>query len=280
MERKKIMNLSSTRTLHNGVKMPIMGLGVWKVDNGEEASNAVKWALQAGYRMIDTAAAYKNEEGVGHGIKASGVAREEIFVTTKVWNSDQGYEKTLKAYDDSLQRLNLDYVDLYLIHWPVAGQFVDTWRAMEQLYKEGRVRAIGVCNFHQHHLEELMKTAEIKPMVNQIELHPQLTQEPLRSYCREQEIEVEAWSPLGQGKLLQDPVLVGIGERYQKTAAQVILRWDIQKQIITIPKSVNHDRILQNADIFDFELSSEELAKIDALNKNARFGADPDDFDF
>lgn len=280
MERKKIMNLSSTRTLHNGVKMPIMGLGVWKVDNGEEASNAVKWALQAGYRMIDTAAAYKNEEGVGHGIKASGVAREEIFVTTKVWNSDQGYEKTLKAYDDSLQRLNLDYVDLYLIHWPVAGQFVDTWRAMEQLYKEGRVRAIGVCNFHQHHLEELMKTAEIKPMVNQIELHPQLTQEPLRSYCREQEIEVEAWSPLGQGKLLQDPVLVGIGERYQKTAAQVILRWDIQKQIITIPKSVNHDRILQNADVFDFELSSEELAKIDALNKNARFGADPDDFDF
>lgn len=280
MERKKIMNLSSTRTLHNGVKMPIMGLGVWKVDNGEEASNAVKWALQAGYRMIDTAAAYKNEEGVGHGIKASGVAREEIFVTTKVWNSDQGYEKTLKAYDDSLQRLNLDYVDLYLIHWPVAGQFVDTWRAMEQLYKEGRVRAIGVCNFHQHHLEELMKTAEIKPMVNQIELHPQLTQEPLRSYCREQEIEVEAWSPLGQGKLLQDPVLVGIGERYQKTAAQVILRWDIQKQVITIPKSVNHDRILQNADVFDFELSSEELAKIDALNKNARFGADPDDFDF
>lgn len=274
------MNLSSTRTLHNGVKMPIMGLGVWKVDNGEEASNAVKWALQAGYRMIDTAAAYKNEEGVGHGIKASGVAREEIFVTTKVWNSDQGYEKTLKAYDDSLQRLNLDYVDLYLIHWPVAGQFVDTWRAMEQLYKEGRVRAIGVCNFHQHHLEELMKTAEIKPMVNQIELHPQLTQEPLRSYCREQEIEVEAWSPLGQGKLLQDPVLVGIGERYQKTAAQVILRWDIQKQVITIPKSVNHDRILQNADVFDFELSSEELAKIDALNKNARFGADPDDFDF
>lgn len=274
------MNLSSTRTLHNGVKMPIMGLGVWKVDNGEEATNAVKWALEAGYRMIDTAAAYKNEEGVGHGIKASGVAREDIFVTTKVWNSDQGYEKTLKAYDESLQRLGLDYVDLYLIHWPVAGKYSDTWKALEQLYKDGRVRAIGVCNFHQHHLEDLMKTAEIKPMVNQIELHPQLTQEPLRKYCREQEIEVEAWSPLGQGKLLEDPVLVGIGERYNKTAAQVILRWDIQNQIITIPKSVNHDRILQNADIFDFELSSEELAKIDALNKNARFGADPDNFDF
>lgn len=274
------MNLSSTRTLHNGVKMPIMGLGVWKVDNGEGATNAVKWALEAGYRMIDTAAAYKNEEGVGHGIKASGVAREDIFVTTKVWNSDQGYEKTLKAYDESLQRLGLDYVDLYLIHWPVADQYKDTWKALEQLYKEGRVRAIGVCNFHQHHLEDLMKTAEIKPMVNQIELHPQLTQEPLRKYCREQEIEVEAWSPLGQGKLLEDPVLVGIGERYNKTAAQVILRWDIQNQIITIPKSVNHDRILQNADIFDFELSSEELAKIDALNKNARFGADPDNFDF
>lgn len=280
MERKKKMNLSSTRTLHNGVKMPIMGLGVWKVDNGEEATNAVKWAIEAGYRMIDTAAAYKNEEGVGHGIKASGVAREDIFVTTKVWNSDQGYEKTLKAYDESLQRLGLDYVDLYLIHWPVAGKYSDTWKALEQLYKDGRVRAIGVCNFHQHHLEDLMKTAEIKPMVNQIELHPQLTQEPLRKYCREQEIEVEAWSPLGQGKLLEDPVLVGIGERYNKTAAQVILRWDIQNQIITIPKSVNHDRILQNADIFDFELSSEELAKIDALNKNARFGADPDNFDF
>lgn len=275
-----VKGLQDTTTLHNGVQMPWFGLGVWRVEDGSEVVNSVKAALEAGYRSIDTAAVYKNEEGVGQGIRESGVPREEIFVTSKVWNSDQGYETTLAAFDESLRKLGLDYLDLYLIHWPVEGQYKDTWRAMEKLYKDGRVRAIGVSNFHVNHLEDLMKTAEITPMVNQVECHPRLAQQELRTFCKENGIQMEAWSPLMQGELLDNEVLVEIGEKYGKSPAQVILRWDVQSGIVTIPKSVKAHRIQENADIFDFELSQEDMDNIDGLNKDQRVGPDPDTFNF
>ncbi|MFC0234082.1 aldo/keto reductase [Vagococcus entomophilus] len=274
------MDRNRTTKLANGVEMPKLGLGVWKVDSGAEVVNSVQWAIEAGYRAIDTAAVYKNEAGVGKGIAQSGIKREELFVTTKVWNSDQGYDQTLAAYEESLSKLNLDYVDLYLIHWPVEGKYKETWRALETLYEAGKVRAIGVSNFKEHHLEDLLADAKIAPMINQVELHPLLNQEPLRKFCAQHGIAVEAWSPLGQGKLLVRPELKAIGDKYGKTPAQVILRWDLQNNIFTIPKSVHKERIEQNAAIFDFELSAEDIATINDLNTNERFGPDPDHFDF
>jgi diketogulonate reductase-like aldo/keto reductase len=250
------------------------------VTNDEEVVTAVKSALDIGYRSIDTAAAYKNEEGVGKAIKESGVAREEIFLTSKLWNDDQGYESTLQAFEDSLGRLDVDYLDLYLIHWPVKGKYKDTWRAFEKLYEDGRIRAIGVSNFHQHHLEDLMTEAKVKPMVNQIEFHPLLTQKELHGYCKAENIQLEAWSPLAHGKLLDDPTLKEIGEKYGKTPAQVMIRWDLDHEVVTIPKSSNPERIKQNADVFDFQLSKEDMERIDALNRNERTGADPDNFNF
>ncbi|MCM3111191.1 aldo/keto reductase [Lederbergia lenta] len=270
-----IKNLQDTTVLHNGVEMPWFGLGVWKVEDGNEVMNAVKTALNYGYRSIDTAAAYRNEEGVGKGIRDSGLSREMIFITSKVANDDQGYESTLQACDESLNRLGLDYLDLYLVHWPVPGKYTDTWRALEKLYKDGKVRAIGVSNFHVHHLDSL-KDAEIKPMVNQIEFHPLLSQIDLRSYCKENGIQIESWSPLMQGKLLDNQLLIEIGDKYNKTPAQIILRWNIQNQVVTIPKSVKEHRIVENADIFDFELTTEDVNRINGLNRNRRIGADPD----
>ncbi len=270
-----IKNLQDTTVLHNGVEMPWFGLGVWKVEDGNEVMNAVKTALNYGYRSIDTAAAYRNEEGVGKGIRDSGLSREMIFITSKVANDDQGYESTLQACDESLNRLGLDYLDLYLVHWPVPGKYTDTWRALEKLYKDGKVRAIGVSNFHVHHLDSL-KDAEIKPMVNQIEFHPLLSQIDLRSYCKENGIQIESWSPLMQGKLLDNQLLIEIGDKYNKTPAQIILRWNIQNQVVTIPKSVKEHRIVENADIFDFELTTEDVNRINGLNRNKRIGADPD----
>lgn len=260
--------------------MPWFGLGVFKVENGSEATESVKAAIKNGYRSIDTAAIYKNEEGVGIGIKESGVAREELFITSKVWNEDQGYETTLAAFEKSLERLQLDYLDLYLIHWPGKDKYKDTWRALEKLYKDGKIRAIGVSNFQVHHLEELLKDAEIKPMVNQVEFHPRLTQKELRDYCKEQGIQLEAWSPLMQGQLLDNEVLTQIAEKHNKSVAQLILRWDLQHEVVTIPKSIKEHRIIENADIFDFELSQEDMDKIDALNKDERVGPNPDELLF
>ncbi|MEH7334229.1 aldo/keto reductase [Neobacillus drentensis] len=278
------MNLQTTTTLNNGVNMPWFGLGVFKVEEGPVLVNAVKSAIKHGYRSIDTAAIYENEAGVGEGIREGlaevGIAREDLFITSKVWNADLGYEETIAAYERSLTKLGLEYLDLYLVHWPVEGKFKEAWRALETLYKEGRVRAIGVSNFQVHHLEELMAEAEIKPMVNQVEYHPRLTQKELQAFCREHEIQLEAWSPLMQGGLLDNPVLGEIAGKYGKSPAQVILRWDLQNGVVTIPKSVKEHRIVENSQVFDFELSDEDMQRIDDLNQNHRVGPDPDNFDF
>ncbi len=273
-------SLMDTTTLHNGVKMPWFGLGVFKVEEGSEVIESVKAAIKNGYRSIDTAAIYQNEEGVGQGIKESGVARDELFITTKVWNSEQGYDNTLQAFETSLNKLGLDYLDLYLIHWPGldSSKFKDTWKALEKLYKDGRVRAIGVSNFHVHHLQELIKDAEVKPMVNQVEFHPHLTQRELLAYCQSEGIQLEAWSPLKQGQLLSDPTINEIAEKHQKSPAQIILRWDLQNKVVTIPKSIKEHRIIENADVFNFELSAEDMERISSLNKDERVGPNPDEF--
>ncbi|WP_455930776.1 aldo/keto reductase [Priestia aryabhattai] len=279
-----IKNLQDTVTLHNGVKMPGFGLGVFKVEEGPELVNAIKVAIKHGYRSIDTAAIYGNEEGVGQGIreglKEAGISRENVFVTSKVWNADLGYDATIAAYETSLKKLGLDYLDLYLIHWPVEGKYKEAWRALETLYKEGKVKAIGVSNFQVHHLKDLMEDAEIKPVINQVEYHPRLTQKELQAFCEKHHIQLEAWSPLMQGELLDNEVLTEIANKHNKSVAQVILRWDVQNGIITIPKSTKEHRIVENASIFDFELNKEEMERIDELNQNHRVGPDPDNFDF
>lgn len=275
-----VKNLQDTTTLHNGVKMPWFGLGVYLTKAGQEVIQAVKYAIKAGYRSIDTAAYYKNEEGVGQAIKETGFPREELFITTKVWNTDQGYESTLKAFNESLKKLDLEYIDLYLIHWPVKEKYKETWKALETLYKEGKVRAIGVCNFQIHHLEDLLADAEITPMVNQVECHPKLSQKELLEYCRAHNIQLEAWSPLGRGKMLDDSTLQELAIKYDKTIAQIILRWDLQNEIVTIPKSIHEQRIIENADVFNFELSKEDMDIINSLNRDQRNGPDPDNFHF
>lgn len=266
--------------LHNGVKMPYLGLGVYKVENGHQTEETVQTALELGYRSIDTAAFYENEESVGKAVRSSGIKRNELFITTKVWNSDQGYDETLRAFEKSMNNLQLDYLDLFLIHWPVKGKYLETWQALEKLYKDGRVRAIGASNFKIHHLEDIIKNSELKPVVNQVELHPRLSQEELRLFCKQNEIAVEAWSPIARGRLLNDPILTSLGKKHGKSPAQIILRWHLQNEVIIIPKSVTPARLKENADLFDFELTSEEMKQINSLNRNERFGADPDNFDF
>lgn len=273
--------IQSTTTLHNGVKMPWLGLGVFKVEDGEEVVQSIKKALEVGYRSIDTAAIYGNEEGVGKALAETNVPREELFITTKVWNADHGYEAALTAFDVSMEKLGLDYLDLYLIHWPLPskGKFTETWKALEKLYKDGRVRAIGVSNFKVHHLEAVIADCEVVPMVNQVEYHPRFNQRELHDFCKEHGIQLEAWSPLMQGQLLNDPTLMEIAKEYNKSTAQIIIRWDIQTGVVTIPKSVKPHRIAENADVFDFEISEENMDKINALNQDRRMFADPDDFD-
>lgn len=274
------MNLQSTKTLTNGIEMPLLGLGVYKMTEREETLQAIDKALKVGYRAIDTASLYGNEVEVGEAIRNSGIEREEIFVTTKVWNSDQGYDATLRAFEVSLKKLNLDYLDLYLTHWAVPETFEETYRAIERLYDEKLIRATGVSNHHEHHLEKLLTNANVAPMVNQVELHPYLQQDALLAFCREHQIAVTAWSPLGRGGVLNDPTILEISQEVGKTAAQVVLRWHLQNDTIIIPKSVTHSRIEENAQLFDFELTPVQMEKLHALNRNHRFGQNPDNFKF
>ncbi|MBO1329758.1 aldo/keto reductase [Streptomyces sp. VRA16 Mangrove soil] len=266
-----------TVTLNNGVTMPQLGFGVFQVPD-EETSAAVASALRAGYRSIDTAAIYGNERGVGQALADSGIARDELFVTTKLWNADQGYDAALAAFDASLGKLGLDHVDLYLIHWPTPERdlYPDTWRALEKLYADGRARAIGVSNFQPAHLERLLGTATVVPAVNQIELHPGLQQTELRAFHAEHGIATEAWSPLAQGAVLKDDAITAIAASHGKSPAQVVLRWHLQTGNVVIPKSVTEARIRENLDVFGFELSAQELEALTALDRDLRTGPHPD----
>ncbi len=268
-----MMNIDSAVTLNNGVAMPWLGLGVFKAKKGEEVEQAISWALEAGYRHIDTAAVYDNEESVGRAIARSGVARDEIFVTTKVWNDEQ--HDPSSALDLSLERLGLGYVDLFLVHWPIPSLIQQTWSAMEKILESGRTRAIGVSNFLLPHLDRLLADVGVVPAVNQVEFHPRLQQPELHRYCETHGIVVEAWSPIMRGAVGEIPELVAIGEKYGKSAVQVTLRWMLQYGVVTIPKSVHRDRIATNADLFDFELTAQELLAIESLDRGERLGPDP-----
>ncbi|WP_116771650.1 aldo/keto reductase [Maribacter litoralis] len=276
----KITDIKGSFELRNGVQMPYLGLGTYQSDNDQEVVNAIKSAIKIGYRHIDTAAVYKNEEGVGKGIRESGIDRSELFLVSKVWNDDQGYDETLKAFDESLARLGVDYLDLYLIHWPVSGKYKETWKALEYLYAQKKIKAIGVSNFLQHHLEDLVKDCEVVPMVNQMEFHPYLVQQELIDYCNVNGIQYESWSPFMQGKVFELDICDDLAKKYNKSVAQIILRWNLQKGVVAIPKSVHENRIASNADIFDFELSDEDIAFLDGLEIGERTGPDPDNFNF
>ena len=270
-----INSIQDTYTLNNGSAIPCFGLGTYLYENGKTGYDCVRVAIEKGYRLIDTASYYANEAVVGAAVRDSNVAREKLFVVSKLWNADQGFDSTLKAFDKSMDALGLDYLDLYLIHWPIAkGHQQDwakmnreTWRAMERLYEQGRIRAIGVSNFKPHHIDALMQTAKIAPMVNQIEIHPGFNQDETVSYCRTAAIAVEAWSPLGRAKVLNDKTLLDIASAHNKSAAQVCLRWLVQRNIIPLPKSANPERIAQNADIFDFCLDDGEMRAISDMNR-------------
>jgi diketogulonate reductase-like aldo/keto reductase len=259
--------------------MPWLGFGVFQMEPGDETEQSVKTALRAGYRSLDTASVYGNEASVGKAVQESGLHRADLFITTKVWNSDLGYESTLKAFDRSLKKLQMDYLDLYLIHWPVIDRYVEAWKAMEKLYADGVVRAIGLSNFLVHQIEDILEVCEVRPTVNQIEFHPLLRQKSLHDFCNENQIQMEAWAPLIQGEGLTHPTIVDLSRKYSKTPAHILIRWDLQHEVVTIPKSSTPSRIVDNLNVFDFEISAEDMARIDALDENRRIGPDPDNFD-
>lgn len=276
-------NLQDTFVLNNGVRVPVIGFGTWLMPDEETTVEIIDDAIRDGYRHIDTAEYYKNEKSIGEAVKKSGLKREDLFITSKVWNTDSGYDKTMAAFERTLKNLGTDYLDLYLIHWPaVAAQYdnweeinLDTWRALTDLYKAGKVRAIGVSNFLPHHLEALMKT-EVPPMVDQIEFHPGNMQKDTLEYCRNHNIQVEAWSPLGRGRVLSDPELQKIADKYGKSVSQLCIRWALQNGVIPLPKSVTPSRIQQNADVFDFEISQEDMNTINSMPDFGGSGLDPD----
>lgn len=270
-----LSGIDDTVRLANGVKMPRLGLGTYKSAEGGDVERSVTAALEIGYRSIDTASLYGNEEGIGRALAGSGVPRGDVFLTSKVWNDEQGYDSTLAAFSRSLERLGTDYLDLYLVHWP-RPETPETWRAIERLYAEGAVRAIGVCNHLEHHLETLLGYAEVAPMVDQYEMHPWLQQPSLRRYCEAHDIVVEAWAPLMKGRIAEEPVLVDVAGRHDVSPAQVAIRWLLQHGVVTIPKSVHRERIVENADVFGFELTAGDMAAIDAVDRNERFGPKPD----
>jgi len=269
------MKIDSKIKLNNGLEIPALGYGTYKVERGREAFEGTLWALEAGYRHIDTASMYGNESDIGDAVRQSGIPREEIFITTKVWNSDQGFDRTLKAFDASLSRLKSGYIDLYLIHWPVEILRNETYRALESIYAEGRVRAIGVSNFTITHLEELTSKFDTIPAVNQVEFSPYLYQKDLLNYCNSKGILVEAYSPLIRGRKMNDPRLRKIGDNYGKDPAQILIKWGLQHKLVSLPKSSRNDRILSNADVFDFEISPDDMELLDSLNENFRIAWDP-----
>ncbi len=276
----KIDSLTSCATLNNGTKMPWLGLGTYLTPPGSVAEQSCKWSFEAGYRHIDTAAFYKNEENVGRSVRESGVPRKDIFITTKCWNDDMRAGTVAEALDKSLRLLGTGYVDLYLLHWPVKGKYLDCWRMMEEVYKTGKARAIGVSNFLVHHVEDILRVAKVVPAVNQVEWHPLAPQKPLVDFCQKKGIIFEAWAPLIQGKVGEIRELVDIGRRLKKSPAQVAIRWGLQHDVVMIPKSVKKERIIENAQVFDFELTPEDMQRIDAIDKNQRVGPDPDNFSF
>lgn len=275
-----IKNINDRTTLNNGLKMPWLGFGVYLINDGTEVENSINKAFEAGYRGIDTASFYKNERGVGKAIKESGISRDEIFLTTKVWNDDLRKKRTISAFEESLDRLGLEYVDLYLVHWPVKNCYLDAWRDMEKIYQSGRAKAIGVSNFTINQLEDVLNMCEVKPAVNQVEFHPLLVQTNLLDYCKEHQIQVEAWSPLIQGRIVDIKIVKDLAGKYGKSPAQITLRWNLQHGVATIPKSSNPRRIVENAQIFDFELSQTDMTLLDSLDQGRRVGPDPNHFDF
>ncbi|SPT98325.1 2,5-diketo-D-gluconic acid reductase A [Lysinibacillus capsici] len=271
--------------LNNGLKMPLVGYGVFRVPEGDDLAEAVKTAIEKGYRSIDTAQVYRNEESVGRGIRAAIeeglVTREELFITSKVWNDGLSYEETLAAYDSSLEKIGLDYLDLYLVHWPGIDQnYIEVYKALEKIYQDGRVRSIGVSNFHVHHLESLLKETTVVPVINQIEFHPHLIQEEVRAYCKDKGIQVEAWSPLMNGSLLEEALIQELASKYGKTPAQIVLRYDVQHDVVTIPKTMTPARMTENLAVFDFTLTEQEMTQLDAMNDGLRCGPDPEKFNF